>query len=60
MHDTNMADLLANGTRQQLMDYCVWNDRHGIWTDEQCELEGYDPPTIENLRASIQAWVDEG
>jgi hypothetical protein len=59
MKDTNMADLLANGTRQQLMDYCVWNDANGIWTDEQCEFEGYEPATIEDLRAMIRYWIDE-
>lgn len=59
MKNTNLEELLETGTRQQLIDYCVWNDRHGIWTNEQCELEGYDPPTIENLRATIRYWMSE-
>lgn len=60
MKDTNMADLLANGTRQQLIDYCVWNDPNGVWTDEQAALEGYEPATVADLRAVIQNWIDEG
>jgi hypothetical protein len=60
MHNTNMADLLAHGDRDDLIQYCAWNDANGIWTDEQCRREGYEPATVEDLRAIIQAWVDEG
>ena len=60
MHTINMADLLANGTRDDLLAYCAWNDPNGVWTDEQAALEGYEPATVADLRAIIQAWVDEG
>jgi hypothetical protein len=59
MKDTNMADLLTNGSRDDLIQYCAWNDSNGIWTDEQCKLEGYAPATVEELREIIQRWIDE-
>jgi hypothetical protein len=60
MKDTDMTDLLENGSRAELLAYCAWNDPNGVWTDEQCASEGYEPATVEDLRAIIQAWVDEG
>jgi hypothetical protein len=55
-HTTNVPELLANGTREDLLAYCQWNDRHGVWTDGDCALEGIEPATIDELRAIITEW----
>ena len=60
MKDTNMADLLANGSLEDLINYCEWNDRNGCYSDVACDVEGLERPTIEELRSIIQNWVDEG
>jgi hypothetical protein len=59
MHNTNLANLLATGTREDLLAYCIWNDRNGVWTDEDCAAEDMAPPTIEELRAIIADWAAE-
>ena len=56
-HTTNIPELLANGTRDDLLAYCQWNDRHGVWTDDDCAAEGIEPATIEELRDIIREWM---
>jgi hypothetical protein len=56
-HTTNIPQLLATGTRADLIAYCQWNDRNGIWTDDDCALEGIEPATVDELRSIIQAWM---
>lgn len=59
MHTTDIPTLLATGTRDQLLAYCIWNDRHGVWTDAQCAAEDMEPPTVDELRAIITDWARE-
>jgi hypothetical protein len=49
-------------TRQQLIDFCQWNDPNGSYTDEAVELEFPGEPlgTVEELREIVRAWRDEG
>jgi hypothetical protein len=53
---TNVQQLLATGTREDLIAYCAWNDRNGVWSDDDCALEGIEPATIDDLRAIIMDW----
>ena len=56
-HTTNVPELLATGTRDDLLAYCQWNDRNGVWSDDDCALEGIEPATVEELRSIIRAWL---
>ena len=56
-HTTNIPQLRATGTREELIAYCQWNDRNGVWSDDECAAEGIEPATIDELRAIIQAWT---
>lgn len=55
-HTTNVQQLLATGTRADLLAYCQWNDRHGVWSDDDCAAEGIEPATVDELRAIITEW----
>ena len=55
-HTTNVPELLATGTRADLLAYCQWNDRHGVWSDTDCAAEDMEPATVEELRAIIMEW----
>lgn len=46
--------LLENGTRERLIDWLVWNDGNGVYTDEDSEAEGYPPLTLEKAREAMQ------
>ena len=58
-HTTNVQQLLATGTRDELLAYCQWNDRNGIWADGDRAAEDYPPATINELRECIAAWERE-
>ena len=47
-------------TRAQLIELCAWNDRNGVWTDEQSDGEGMARATVADLRAIILDWIQEG
>ena len=51
--------LLEHGTREQLIEWLVWNDGNGVYTDEDSEAEGYPPLTLEKARESMQRVLDE-
>lgn len=55
-HTTNVPELLANGSREDLLAYCAWNDRNGVWSDDDCAAEDMEPATIDELRAIIEEW----
>lgn len=46
--------LLKDGTREQLIDWLVWNDGNGVYTDEDSEAEGYAPLTLETARETMR------
>lgn len=43
----------AQLTREQLIAFLAWNDRNGVYTDEDCEAEGYDLLTLESARLLV-------
>lgn len=45
--------LLERGTREQLIEWLVWNDGNGVYTDEDSIAEGYTPLTLETARATM-------
>ena len=50
--------LLEHGTREQIIDWLVWNDGNGIYTDEDSTAEGYTPLTLETARATMRVIVE--
>jgi hypothetical protein len=46
MRNVTIEDL-QSFTREQLIEWLCWNDRNGIYTDEDCEEEGIDPMSRE-------------
>ena len=46
----------ADATRGALLAFCMAADSNGCWTDAQCEIEGMEPATREDLLAIIAAW----
>jgi hypothetical protein len=50
--------LLSSGTREDIIAWLVWNDRNGIYTDEDSRLEGYPPLTLESAREQMQKTLD--
>ena len=45
--------LLANGSREEIIEWLVWNDGNGIYTDRDSEAEDYPLLTLETARASM-------
>lgn len=45
--------------REQLMAFLVWNDRNGVYTDEDCEAEGYELLTLETARLLVIKAIEE-
>jgi hypothetical protein len=41
------AEDLKTFTREELIKWLCWNDRNGIYSDEDAICEGYDPLTWE-------------
>lgn len=47
-------DILLNGTREDLIQWLQWNDRNGVWSDEDSATEGWKPMTLEQARACMR------
>ena len=45
--------------RDQLIAFLAWNDRNGVYTDEDCEAEGYDLLTLETARLLVVKAIEE-
>ena len=42
--------LLAEGSREEIIEWLVWNDGNGVHTGEDSAAEGYEPLTLGNAR----------
>ena len=51
--------LLSSGTREDIIAWLVWNDRNGIYTDEDSVAEDYPPLTLESARVLMRKVLDE-
>jgi hypothetical protein len=50
--------LLATGTREQVIQWLNWNDPNGIYTDAGSEAEGYPPITLEQARKTMSDQIN--
>lgn len=50
---TTQRDILLNGTREDLIQWLLWNDRNGVWSDEDSTAEGWQPISLEQARACM-------
>ena len=46
--------LLEHGTREEIIEWLVWNDGNGVYTDEDSEAERYPPLTQERARSIMR------
>ena len=49
MENVTIEDL-QTFNREQLIAWLSWNDRNGIYTDEDSEREGFEPITLEEAK----------
>ena len=58
-----LAEVLKNSSRQDLIDFMVWNDRNGCFTDQECEEEGLPILTFEDasnlISDTIGVWNEQ-
>ena len=45
--------ILQNGSREQIIEWLVWNDANGVYTDEDSNAEGWLPMTLESARETM-------
>ena len=43
--------IMCHGTREEMIDWCAWNDRNGVFRDEDCEAEGL--PLLDERSAQL-------
>lgn len=46
--------LLQRGTREQLIEWLVWNDPNGTYTDRDSEADDMKPITIDQARGIMR------
>lgn len=50
-HNTGVQSFLVDeGTREDIIEWLVWNDANGVFTDEDSIAEGYEPLTLDQAR----------
>jgi hypothetical protein len=59
LHPDFQQWLLACGSREQIIEWLVWNDGNGIYTDEDSQLEGYSLLTLETARAAMNRVLEQ-
>jgi len=45
---------LKTASREYLIRWLSWNDRHGVYTDEASKAEGLPPITLEEARDLVR------
>ena len=56
---TAVREALSRHTREYLIDMLAWNDRNGVYTDRDSEIEGVKPLTKAEAIALIVQCVDD-
>jgi len=51
---------LAVADREYLIRWLSWNDRHGVYTDEDSKAEGLPPITLEEAQDLVRIQFDGG
>lgn len=46
--------LLNKGNREQIIKWLSWNDKNGVYTDEDSIAEGYEPLTLDSALSTLQ------
>lgn len=49
--------LLTEGSREEIIEWLVWNDGNDVYTDEDSAAEGYEPLTLESARKTMMAII---
>lgn len=51
--------LLAEGTRDDIIEWLVWNDGNGVYSDIDSEAEDYPLLTLETAREAMRRVLDQ-
>ena len=43
--------IMCHGTREEMIDWCAWNDRNGVFRDEDCLADGL--PVLDDRSAQL-------
>jgi hypothetical protein len=51
--------LSALSTREEIIEWLCANDRNGVYKDEDCKAEGFDPMTRDEALWQVEAALEE-
>ncbi len=51
--------LLVHGSREDIIDWLVWNDGNGVYTNVHSAAEDYAPLTLATARAAMKRVLEE-
>ena len=58
-HDSFVQlDILDNGSRDDIIDWLVWNDSNGVYIDSDCDAEGMPRLTLETAREVMRQSIE--
>ena len=58
-HDPFMQlDILESGSRDDIIDWLVWNDSNGVYIDSDCDAEGMPRLTLETAREVMRQSIE--
>lgn len=46
--------ILDFGNRQEIISWLVWNDANGVYSDEDCKLQGWRPLFLSEAQALMR------
>ena len=52
-HDRSLEHIVC----KDVIEWLVWNDRNGIYSDEACEIEGLDKLTLESAKELMKSFI---
>ena len=59
-HDPRkQRNILTNGTREDLIEWLIWNDPNGVWSDSDSVAEGKIPISIEQARKAMRRMLTD-
>ena len=51
---TLLEAVIANSSRQELIELLIWNDPNGCYSDEDCGNEGLSVLSLEDIKALME------
>ena len=54
-----LRDFAKQATREELIAFCVWNDRNGCYTDDECMHEFGSTMNTDAYRTIVRDWAKD-